>query len=81
MSDETYGPKIYRMQEGDVLVIANGGELKVETGGVISANGTQAATIDDITVTGTYADDDSAIETAINSIIAALKGAGIIASS
>lgn len=41
----------------------------------------QAAAIDDISVTGTYADDDTPIETAINAILAALRDKGIIASS
>ena len=40
----------------------------------------QAGAIADITVTGTYATDDTPIETAINSILAALREKGIIAS-
>lgn len=39
----------------------------------------QAAAITDVTVTGTYATDDTPIETAINSILAALRANGIIA--
>lgn len=50
-------------------------------GGATVPAGTQAAQIADVTVTGTYADDDDAIETAINSIIAALEAFGITASS
>lgn len=42
---------------------------------------TAADAIDDISVTGTYATDDTPIETAINSILAALRTAGIVASS
>ena len=34
--------------------------------------------ISDISVTGTYATDDTPIETAINSILAALRDAGVI---
>ena len=41
----------------------------------------QAAAIADVSVTGTYADDDTPIETAINSILAALRAKGIIASA
>jgi hypothetical protein len=40
----------------------------------------QAAAITDVTVSGTYADDDDAIETAINSILTVLRDAGLIAS-
>lgn len=56
-------------------------ELRVNTGGKITAAGTQAAAIEDIAVSGTYATDDDAIEAAINGILAALRGVGIIASS
>ena len=41
----------------------------------------QAAHITDVTVTGTYATDDTPIETAINSIILALENHGILAKS
>lgn len=36
------------------------------------------AAIADVSVTGTYATDDTPIETAINSILAALRDAGVI---
>jgi len=39
----------------------------------------QPASIADISVTGTYADDDTPIETAVNSILAVLREKGIIA--
>ena len=39
----------------------------------------RSAAIIDLTVTGSYATDDTPIETAINSIILALEKAGIIA--
>ena len=39
----------------------------------------RSAAIADVSVTGTYATDDTPIETAINSIILALEKAGIIA--
>lgn len=41
----------------------------------------QYAAVADISVTGTYATDDTPIETAINGILAALREKGIIASS
>ena len=43
--------------------------------------GPAQATIATITVTGTYATDDTPIETAINSIIAALIAHGLIKAS
>lgn len=39
MVDATYGPKVYRKQGGDQLVVANGGVLNVETGGKLQNNG------------------------------------------
>lgn len=39
----------------------------------------QASAITDISVTGTYADDDDAIELAVNSILAVLRSNGLIA--
>ena len=79
--DATYGPKVYRKQGGDILVVATGGELRMEAGSIITDDGTQAATIADVSVTGTYATDDTPIETAINAIIAALVNAGIVAAA
>lgn len=56
-----------------------GGELFVKAGGKITADGTQAANIADVPtgVSATAADN----ATAINAIIAALEGVGILASS
>lgn len=75
----SYNTSNYNEQGGAKTVI--GGELQIASGGTITAAGTQASAIAYITVTGTYGTDDSAIETAVNSILAALRGAGIIASS
>lgn len=41
--------------------------------------GERQAAVADITVTGTYATDDSAIETAVNGALAALRAHGLIA--
>lgn len=41
----------------------------------------QYAAISDISVTGTYGDDDDAIEAAVNGILACLREKGLIASS
>ncbi len=44
MSDSTYGPKVYRRQGGNVMVVANGGQILVEPGGsIMSGNPTGAA--------------------------------------
>jgi hypothetical protein len=76
-----YNTKVYSEQGGDALVVraADGGVIK----GQASAGGTpaQAAAITDLAVTGTYSTDDTPIETAVNSILAALRNAGIIAAS
>ena len=67
--------KNYIEQGGDVTVI--GGELNVAAGGKISKAGTQANHIADITneATGTQ------IATAVNAILAALEGVGILKTS
>ena len=51
---------------------------RVSTGLEASEDAPEAIT--DVSVTGTYATDDTPIETAINSILAALRDAGIIKS-
>lgn len=43
--------------------------------------GEAQANIADVTVTGVYADDDDAIETAINSIISVLEYHGLVKTS
>jgi hypothetical protein len=43
--------------------------------------GNRQAAITNVTVTGTYATDDSALETAINSLITALEAHGLIESN
>lgn len=45
MSDPTYGPKVYQKQGGDEQVVANGGAINIETGGVFKVNGTQPAAL------------------------------------
>jgi hypothetical protein len=54
---------------------------ELEVDGVAVGGVAPASAISDVTVTGTYATDDDAIETAINSILAALRTHGIVASS
>lgn len=43
MADSTYIPKVYHKQGGAEMVVASGGQVNVETGGKIVANGTQAS--------------------------------------
>lgn len=79
MADATYQTKVYDKLGGDQMVVASGGSINVETGGQILANGTQAAAITDVATAGSAT--AAANATAINSILAALRGAGIIASA
>ena len=71
----SYNAKNYVEQGGYVTVI--GGELNVAAGGKISKAGTQANHIADIgnEATGTQ------IATAVNAILAALEGVGILKTS
>lgn len=71
-----YNSKNYRDQGGQRWTI--GGELNILSGGKVLANGTQAAAIDDHADPATATSTD--IATKQNQILAALRGAGIIAS-
>lgn len=71
MSDATIQAKV-RMRAG-------GDELDIAPGGKITADGTQAAHIADVATAGSAT--AAANATAINAIIAALEGVGILASS
>lgn len=64
-------PKVTRPQGGD--------ELRVDSGGKITNAGTQAGAIADVATAGSAT--AAANATAINSILAALRGVGVIASS
>jgi hypothetical protein len=74
--DGSYQPKVYRQQGGDIQVVKSGGEIKMEAGGIISANGTQASNIATFTATGTFS---TGIAAKIISLIAAVEGVGITA--
>ena len=70
--------------DGETLTIASGGELSVAAGGAITAAGTQAAHIADVADAAGAAPNAAefnAAAAAINAILAALEGAGILASS
>lgn len=94
MPDTTYQPKVYLADGGDRIVVASGGVLDVESGGIVKAAGTQATAIASLTdsTTGTpgdtlddttagQKDDIASLAAKINAILAALRGAGIIASA
>ena len=68
--------KVYN-NDGDTQVIESGGVLDVKTGGIVKANGTQASHIANIANDA----NGTAIATAVNAILAALEGAGILKTS
>lgn len=39
MVDTTYGPKVYRKQGGDVLIVASGGTITAESGSTVDLSG------------------------------------------
>ena len=78
------------IQDGGILEVESGGEINIASGGKITAAGTQAATIAALKVNYTTEGLDTEAEiiaalnatnTAINALIAAAKGVGIIAAS
>jgi len=74
MSD-SYSSKVYMEQGGDTLIVASGGEIKIETGGAIVPNsGTQASHIADPT-------NEATNVTAIKAILVVLENLGITATS
>jgi hypothetical protein len=87
----SYQQKVYRKHGGAQMVVASGGSIKVETGGTILPNsGTQPAHIANASVAhdlnATFSDTEAeaalnALGTKLNSVLAALRGAGVIASS
>ena len=80
MADGTYIPKVYRTPGGDSQVVASGGSIKIETGGKILPNsGTQAANI--VAATGGATGAVFNLQTKFNSLLAACKAVGILATS
>lgn len=78
----SYNAKIRRLQGGAVLEVVTGGEIRLN-GGTITNAGTQATAITDATaITGGEAPTEAehnALLAKVNSILAALRGAGVIA--
>ncbi len=66
----SYQPKVYRKQGGDELVVADGGVINIETGGIVKANGTQGAALTaqltSITIADAAGTPDYAIQAVIN---------------
>lgn len=79
----SYNTKIYQEQGGSKLVVESGGEIRINAGGKITDDGVQASAIADaVAITGgeppTEA-EHNALLSKVNSILAALRGVGIIA--
>lgn len=66
-------------RQGDQAQVIRGKLILATGSSVVPNSETQATAITDLTVTGTYATDDTPIETAINDILAALRAVNIIA--
>lgn len=73
----SYNSKVHMDQGGAQLSVESGGTINMETGGKVLANGTQAGAIAD--TTGSYT--MTQMSTTVNSILVALRGAGVIASA
>lgn len=77
MPDST--AKVRRDQGADKLTVDDGGSIDILDGGKITADGAQAAAIADISETaGTMTVGE---RQSFNAVLAALRGAGIIASA
>lgn len=88
---QTIGQRLRQLADSDVDtasldlledVTATAAEInKLASSGAAVPSGTVQASIADVSVTGTYATDDTPIETAINAIIAVLVEFGMIAAA
>ena len=68
MADGTYKSKVYRKQGGDEMVVASGGVLNVETGGLIYANGAQSTAMTAAATTITIADAEGTPDYALQAL-------------
>ena len=76
--------KVHKSQNPDLLTVESGGEIKIIAGGKITAAGTQAAHIAD--AVGAAGANPTQAEYAtvvakLNSVLLALEGVGVLASS
>ena len=71
----SYIPKTYRKDGGDTHVIADGGKLLIESGGVFEFDGTQVTStqVQELTVSGAILDGVQSVE--LNSIAAEIVAA------
>lgn len=73
----SFNTKVHNELGGNTLTVESGGKLQVKTGGqVVPNSGTQAGAIANVTGGSTV---DAESRTAVNAILAALRGVGIIA--
>lgn len=75
----TFNTKVHMEQGGDALTVEAGGAINLKPGAKLTAGGAQAAAITDVPTGGSAT--AAANATAINAILASLRGAGIIAAS
>lgn len=79
-----YSPKVYRENGGDRLTVESGGDINFISGGKILDDEVQASAITDEagTADGTYSANEQTMinnyKAKMNSVLAALRGAGII---
>lgn len=85
MPDGTYQPKVYRKQGGDELVVASGGKITVESGGLITGDGFVVGAVDDVTIEVNVSDEiavkDGGIDTAQladEGVLGAKLGVGLL---
>lgn len=84
MADATYGPKVYHKQGGDELVVASGGTINIESGGMFVVDGAQLASADQAAAVAASGGDSpteaefNAVVTLVNRLRADLVSAGII---
>lgn len=79
-------PKVHKPQGGDAIVVESGGVIQIKTGGKIVPNsGALPANIANlVAITGGEAPTEAehnAVRTALNSVLAVMRGAGLIAAS
>ena len=81
MSDSTYQPKVYRKQGGNELVIADGGKLTIESGGIVNGfafKGTMRFVDSSVSASGDGLGWASAYKTITEAVAAAAAGDTIV---
>jgi hypothetical protein len=80
----SYNAKVRKEQDPDTLTVADGGVIDIESGGKITAAGTQAAHIADAADAAgaaPTAEEYATVVAKLNAVLAALEGVGILAGS